>query len=149
MIDTNAIVSGASDSEDVVGGTQDALTAGSCAARATGASARLSILTTLNVPINTSGSTTFGSTAQSFCEAGVGARQSGQPGGSGTSSSGTQAALTDGGVTAEVVCNGQRRTSGSPAVTFNLKLQGTYSSTAGFSGNFIGTRTATASISCT
>ncbi|EME42385.1 hypothetical protein DOTSEDRAFT_81283 [Dothistroma septosporum NZE10] len=149
MIVTNATVSGAADSEDVVGGTQDALTAGSCAARATGASARSSILTTLTVPINTSGSTTFGSTAQSFCEAGVSAKQSGKSGDSGTSSSGTQAALTDGGVTAEVTCNGQRKTSSAAAVTFNLKLQGTYSSAAGFAGTFTGMRTASASISCT
>lgn len=62
----------------VNGGQQDALTGGVCAAEATGASAQSDIVTTMIVPVNTTGQPTSANTASSFCEAGVSAKPSSQ-----------------------------------------------------------------------
>lgn len=98
----------------------------------------------MTIPVNTSGRPTSGSTANSFCEAGVSAKT----GGSGSSSSTTQAALTDGGVNAGVVCNGGAVRRATPVVGWNVKFQGTYTAAGGFQGTFIGVRTARASVAC-
>lgn len=147
QIRTNAIVDGAADTRTVNGGQRDALTGGSCAARSTGASARASILTTLSIPVNATGSPAVSNIARSFCEAGISARDSGRPGGSGVSTGSTQAALTSGGVVAVVTCNG-RANSGAQSVSFDVRFQGTYSASTEFRGTFTGARTAMASTSC-
>ncbi|CAK1367038.1 unnamed protein product [Cercospora beticola] len=147
-IDVSSTVAGASDQRSVRGNPQDALTAGKCAAGATGASATSSITTTLTIPVNvTTPAQSVNNVARSFCEAGVSARRAGTPFGSGTSIGSTQAALTNGGVAAVVSCNG-RQSRGTPNVVFNVQVQGSYTSAQGFRGTFVGSRTASVSASC-
>ncbi|KAI5363743.1 hypothetical protein Slin14017_G057070 [Septoria linicola] len=148
LIDVTSTVTGATDRRVVNGSPQDALTAGDCAAGATGASAQSSITTTLTIPVNvTSPAQSVANIASSFCEAGVSARRAGTPFGSGTSVGSTQAALTNGGVAAVVSCNG-RQVRGTPNTVFDVTIQGSYSASAGFRGTFVGRRTASVSVNC-
>lgn len=147
-IDVTSTVTGATDQRYVAGNPQDALTAGNCAAAANGASAQSTLITSLTLPINVSSpGQSMSETASSFCEAGVSAKQAGTSGGSGTSVGSTQGTLTNGGVVAVVTCNGQV-SRGVPNVVFQVSLQGTFSSSQGFRGTFVGTRTASVAVSC-
>lgn len=75
------------------------------------------------------------------------ARSSGAASGSGTSTGLARAALTDGGVSAQVSCNGKTMSSSAPTVGWTVNVQGTMSGSS-FNGNVIAVRTARAEVRC-
>ncbi|SMR53029.1 unnamed protein product [Zymoseptoria tritici ST99CH_1E4] len=145
---SSADVPSASTSTTLQGSPQDALAAGTCAAAANGASASAQVVTTVTYPIGSGGrSATSGSVSSIFCESGVSARSSGAASGSGTSTGLARAALTDGGVSAQVSCNGKTTSSSAPTVGWTVNVQGTMSGSS-FNGNVIAVRTARAEVRC-